>query len=64
MQIRHLENIKWQRLQGTSCKRVVKIYDPLGLVSPITLGKKLLYSEACNEKSKNTYGILPYLIIW
>lgn len=30
--------------------KVAKIYDPLGLVSPITLGGKLLYREACNEK--------------
>ena len=30
--------------------KVAKIYDPLGLVSPIILGGKLLYREACNEK--------------
>ena len=30
--------------------KVARIYDPLGLVSPITLGGKLLYRDACNEK--------------
>ena len=30
--------------------KVARIYDPLGLVSPITLSGKLLYRDACNEK--------------
>ena len=30
--------------------KVVKIYDPLGLVSPITLCGKLLYCETCDLK--------------
>ena len=30
--------------------KVAKVYDPLGLVSPITLEGKLLYREVCNEK--------------
>ena len=30
--------------------KVAKIYDPLGLVSPLTLEGKLLFRDACNEK--------------
>jgi len=29
---------------------VAKIYDPLGLVSPITLGGKFLYRDICDAK--------------
>ena len=28
--------------------KVARVYDPLGLVSPMTLGGKLLYRDACN----------------
>lgn len=30
--------------------KVAKIYDPLGLVSPITLGGKFLYCDICDAK--------------
>ena len=30
--------------------KVAKIYDPLGLIAPITLQGKLLYRDACEEK--------------
>ena len=30
--------------------KVAKIYDPLGLVSPLTLGGKLLYRDACEAR--------------
>ena len=29
---------------------MAKIYDPLGLVSPLTLGRKLLYRDACEAR--------------
>ena len=31
-------------------RKVAKIYDPLGLVAPVTLQGKLLYRDACEEK--------------
>ena len=31
--------------------RIARIYDPLGLIAPITLQGKLLYRNACEEKS-------------
>ena len=30
--------------------KIVKIYDPLGLVSPTTLQRKMLYRETCDKK--------------
>ena len=30
--------------------KVARIYDPLGLVSPLTLGGKLLYREVCDAE--------------
>ena len=30
--------------------KVAKIYDPLGLVSPITMGDKFLYRDICDAK--------------
>ena len=30
--------------------KIAKVYDPLGLVSPLTLGRKILYRDACQQK--------------
>ena len=47
--------VKFPRERAASNKRgmlgkVARIYDPLGLVSPMTLSGKLLYRDACNLK--------------
>ena len=41
--------------------RVAKIYDPLGLVSPITLSGKMIYRAACDTK-KAWDAPLPYAL--
>ena len=41
---------------------VARIYDPLGLVSPITLSGKLLYQEVCNVQ-KSWDKQLPHLLL-
>ena len=35
--------------RGVLCK-LVKVYDPLGLVSPVTLEGKLIFRDVCDEK--------------
>ena len=39
-----------RQLNVESYKKLAKIYDPLGLVSPITLQGKLIYREICLKK--------------
>ena len=43
-------------------KKVAKIYDPLGLVCPITLQGKLLYRDACEEKCAWDAVLSPRLV--
>lgn len=43
-------------------KKVAKIYDPLGLVCPITLQGKLLYRDACEEKCAWDSVLSPRLV--
>jgi len=31
-------------------RKLVKVYDPLGLVSPVTLEGKLIFRDVCDEK--------------
>ncbi|XP_068721567.1 uncharacterized protein, partial [Montipora capricornis] len=40
-----------QRTKRGILGKVARIYDPLGLIAPITLQGKLLYRNACEEKS-------------
>ena len=48
--------------------KVAKIYDPLGLVAPVTLTGKLLYRDVCNAKlawdTKLPYELSRKLIKW
>ena len=36
--------------EPTKREKVAKIYDPLGLASPLTLSGKMLYRDACDTK--------------
>ena len=40
--------------------KIAKVYDPLGLASPVTLSRKALYREACDSRSA-WRGIIPWL---
>ena len=31
-------------------QKVARVYDPLGIASPVTLSGKVLYRDACDEK--------------
>ena len=31
-------------------RKIAKVYDPLGVASPVTLGGKLVYREVCDKK--------------
>ena len=42
--------------------KVARIYDPLGLVSPFTLGDKLLYREVCDAKIASDAQLQPDLV--
>ena len=61
-----LLGLKWNKLTDQMClnfpaevaqpakrgilRKLAKIYDPLGVIAPITLQGKLLYHDACEEK--------------
>ena len=56
---------KAERMKREPLGVVARIYDPLGLVSPITLGGKLLYREVCNiQKSWDKQIPQPPLSRW
>lgn len=42
-------------------RKLAKIYDPLGVIAPITLQGKLLYHDACEEKKALDAPLSPAL---
>ena len=42
-----------ENIENTKCdvlRKIARVYDPLGMASPVTLGGKLIYHEVCDKK--------------